>query len=329
VAMMSVSPAILYFNVHPGSSKTSAVTIANTGTASLSFTASEGTGGSASALAAGRGSLKPGTGSDPELEPQADLAWLTLSPTVGTIQPGSNRDVDVTCDGNVGTGNYTGYVVVEGNDPTNDLVVVPVHLTVSGVYLSNPSPGDTLFVGDSYAIHWSLSEEITSLELKLSTDGGVTFTSIDSGYVEAPFDWVVPEAESDSCVVEITCTTGSGSIRDTSDGLFSITGRVTAGPETVVPAVNVLRQNYPNPFNPRTSIHYSIEEPSHVVLKIYDVTGRLVRTLVDEFQGPTAGGRVVTWDGVDDGGRPVASGTYICRIVAGSFTEGRKMVLLR
>ena len=67
--------------------------------------------------------------------------------------------------------------------------------------------------------------------------------------------------------------------------------------------IAVLLPARPNPFNPRTVIPFALAEPSHVELAIYDLAGRRVATLVDEFQ--TAGRREVTWNGDDEQGGPL------------------------
>jgi hypothetical protein len=91
---------------------------------------------------------------------------------------------------------------------------------------------------------------------------------------------------------------------------------------------NALRQNVPNPFNPSTRIEYSLREDGPVTLRVFDVRGRLVRTLV-EAQRQTAGAHYARWRGIDDSGNPLPSGIYFYRLSAGSYKECRKMVLLR
>lgn len=104
------------------------------------------------------------------------------------------------------------------------------------------------------------------------------------------------------------------------------------GPPTGVKPIwldsNSLKQNYPNPFNPVTTLRYSIKECGRVTLKVYNVTGQLVATLIDEVKNPSDV-RPVTWNGRNDAGRPVASGVYFCRMTAGDFRATKKMVLLR
>ena len=89
-----------------------------------------------------------------------------------------------------------------------------------------------------------------------------------------------------------------------------------------------LHQNVPNPFNPATTIAYDVPGGgADVSIRIYDVTGRVVRTLVDEHR--PAGTHEVGWDGRNDAGVSVASGVYLYRMVAGRFVEAKRMVLLK
>jgi hypothetical protein len=91
---------------------------------------------------------------------------------------------------------------------------------------------------------------------------------------------------------------------------------------------NSLGQNYPNPFNPTTTIEYTLREQSPVELRIYNVAGQLVRTLVSDAK---AAGQVHTavWDGRNDAGQSVSSGVYFYRLTAKDFVQTRKMVLLK
>jgi hypothetical protein len=94
-----------------------------------------------------------------------------------------------------------------------------------------------------------------------------------------------------------------------------------------VPDRFVLSQNYPNPFNPQTHIIYQLPRAGRVTLTIYNVMGQAVRHLVNETRA--AGEHAVTWQGLDDAGRPVASGIYFYQLTAGQFVEIRKMLLLK
>ena len=90
---------------------------------------------------------------------------------------------------------------------------------------------------------------------------------------------------------------------------------------------DALGPNRPNPFNPHTEIRFELARGSRVSLRVFDVSGRLVRVLSD-FE-MAAGSHRVPWDGTDESGRAVASGTYLYRLDAAGFTRSRKMVLLR
>ncbi|HKJ81165.1 MAG TPA: ammonia-forming cytochrome c nitrite reductase subunit c552 [Ignavibacteriaceae bacterium] len=94
-----------------------------------------------------------------------------------------------------------------------------------------------------------------------------------------------------------------------------------------LPQTFSIDQNYPNPFNPTTTIKYTIPKESNVKLEIYDITGRLVNTVVNQSQ--SAGTYSVTWDGSNSSGQKVGSGMYLYRINAGSFIAVKKMILLK
>jgi len=92
--------------------------------------------------------------------------------------------------------------------------------------------------------------------------------------------------------------------------------------EIVVPLTYKLSQNYPNPFNPTTKINFSIPKDGKVVLKIYDVSGKEVYTLVNEFK--QAGNYNAIFNGSN-----LSSGVYFYRLNAGDFVESRRMILLK
>ncbi len=86
-------------------------------------------------------------------------------------------------------------------------------------------------------------------------------------------------------------------------------------------------QPVPNPFNPATTIRYDVPPPGGLVtIRVYDVAGRLVRTLVDGVQTP--GEKKVTWYGLDDRKVRAASGVYFCRMTAPGFERTKKLVLI-
>jgi len=112
------------------------------------------------------------------------------------------------------------------------------------------------------------------------------------------------------------------------EAAFSLALYGDAGSQSL-PKTFSLARNSPNPFNPSTAISYSVPEgkKARVTLKIFDLRGRLVCTLVDDEK--EAGSYTAFWDGTDQAGRHVSSGVYLCRMQAGDFSKVRKMVLLK
>lgn len=100
------------------------------------------------------------------------------------------------------------------------------------------------------------------------------------------------------------------------------TGLFTSTEAQQTPVDFALHQNYPNPFNPVTTIVYDVKQPAGVVLQIYDITGRLVQTLVESRHA--AGTYTIQFDA-----RHLASGIYIIRMQSGNFTATRNMTLIK
>ncbi|HTY37721.1 MAG TPA: Ig-like domain-containing protein [Bacteroidota bacterium] len=108
-----------------------------------------------------------------------------------------------------------------------------------------------------------------------------------------------------------------------------VKGTVTAVEQTAasLPQTFELDQNFPNPFNPSTSISYQIGTTGPVSLKVFDMLGREIATIVNGTM--TAGMHTSVWDGKDDRGEPVASGVYLYQLRAESGVVTKKMVLLK
>ncbi|MDH4337177.1 MAG: T9SS type A sorting domain-containing protein [Candidatus Krumholzibacteria bacterium] len=120
-------------------------------------------------------------------------------------------------------------------------------------------------------------------------------------------------------------------VSDRADLLYDILSQFGAvgapTPASGAPRVTRLDANVPNPFNPQTSIAFSLAQRGATTLAVYDVAGRLVRTLLDETR--EAGAHTVTWDGRAQSGARVASGVYFYKLVTGGVARTRKMVLLK
>lgn len=169
----------------------------------------------------------------------------------------------------------------------------------------------------------------TSLYTKIYENDEGTF--VDTG-------WSFPGVyKGDLCWIDVDCDCDLdffilGDDWGTYRGDLYLNERIPTGAhgddgESFVPPGRLVGHNYPNPFNPRTTIRYKVPVDGQVAVRIYDLEGRVVRTIDERTHD--AGEYEVPWDGHDDLGRPVASGVYFYRVEGSTFTDGGKMVLLK
>jgi len=135
-------------------------------------------------------------------------------------------------------------------------------------------------------------------------------------------DWLDTVAQGWRYHYKISATDDAGNESDASSP-----GVLTAAEESGPPRDFALHQNVPNPFNPVTAIAFDVPVRTRVKLAIYDVSGRLIRTIVDREMAP--GYKRVSWDGKDESGRDAASGVYFYRLFMPGFIQSRKMILVR
>ncbi|MFN7014541.1 MAG: FlgD immunoglobulin-like domain containing protein, partial [Bacteroidia bacterium] len=111
--------------------------------------------------------------------------------------------------------------------------------------------------------------------------------------------------------------------------IFKISNTFTTNISSDIEPVQVFRigQNYPNPFNPATTINFDLTNQTNVQLVIYDELGREIRPLLNESKNE--GAHSVNWDGRDNAGVPVASGTYFYSLITNGKQETRKMLLMK
>jgi hypothetical protein len=137
-------------------------------------------------------------------------------------------------------------------------------------------------------------------------------------YLGFPFETIVSESTRTEVMSRVV-------------GFFEIATEVApnADQNVSLPGRFALFQNYPNPFNPSTTITFSLpgEGPRRTTLKIFNVLGQTVRTLLDASL--VSGEHAIVWDGRDDDGQPVGSGIYLYTLKVGRLGHSRKMILLR
>ena len=126
-------------------------------------------------------------------------------------------------------------------------------------------------------------------------------------------------------------TDSSGSCSDSDIDELSVLGKAVVGEEDIIVTSFKLQQNYPNPFNPTTTINFNVQVDGIVTLKIYDITGRLVKTLINnEFKsaGNTKGYDVM-WDGKDNFGVGVSAGLYLYNLQSADMNVTKKMIYMK
>ena len=179
--------------------------------------------------------------------------------------------------------------------------------------------------GSGNQLTWDDNLEPDLLNYRIYRSADPNFTPGPGNYVESSItsNWTDPDYDGGMVIYyQITAVDCSGNESDASGSATA-----TAVGDPAVPTKFALHGAAPNPFNPTTTIRFDIGAATHVSLRIYDVSGRVVRTLVERDM-PQAQHSVV-WDGMNDAGDQVSSGVYLYRLSAGNFSAVRKMVMLK
>ena len=164
------------------------------------------------------------------------------------------------------------------------------------------------------------------LLLKINSDGDSLWTKTFGG-VESDKGYSVKQTSDNGYIIAgTTASFGNGfldlylirTIPDIENATASI---------QELPSSFYLHNNYPNPFNPITTLRYDLPEDALVNITIYDMMGRVVKTMVNSQQN--AGFKSVRWNATNDAGSPVSAGLYLYMIQAGEFRQTKKMVLLK
>jgi hypothetical protein len=111
------------------------------------------------------------------------------------------------------------------------------------------------------------------------------------------------------------------------EGRVKFDPQLSVGKNEIQPTQYILAQNYPNPFNPSTIMKFTIPVAAKVSLQVFDITGKLVRNLINEYK--QAGSYSVRFDARDYSGRQLSSGVYFYRLLAADQVITRKCVLLK
>ncbi len=223
-----------------------------------------------------------------------------------------------------------------GTNPRN-----PADYTTSVIYTGEPDVQRNIVVKDSLGVITTTSLNTAAFASKVQAhfqgngidfdnDGNyellVSFQGNQDSVTTTNLTWNVAASKYDTVITRIV-----------NDKSWAVMRFEFVGPDVgvaqhevtfITPEDYVLEQNYPNPFNPETTIEYVLPLNKKVSVRIYNMMGQVVRTLVkDELQ--SAGRQKVIWDGKNDAGLRVATGVYIYSLEFGNFKKTNRMTLLK
>jgi len=327
-ALIDISPDTVMYILEIGESDTMELTITNSGEEELVWAVGESQ----------RGENCP---------------WLAVDPVSGVTLPGETSHVELAANTEgFPAGHYECTLTTTSNDPGTPMVNTPVILEIVESALIGsveipldllpiPPSGDTVIM-NIHLLNISPKTRQAEVWINLVVPGDstervvlgprhLTFGGFDSLYHERSLR--IP-AKGPAGQYELRLNIGGfpGIVDFSSAFLFEKSPDArkrasTIDPGTAIPASSFLAGNYPNPFNPRTEIRYGLSEDAWVKLKVYDILGREIITLVDEFQH--AGHKSVEWRGEDLLGGKLGSGIYFYHIQAGTFSKMARMVFLK
>ncbi len=193
------------------------------------------------------------------------------------------------------------------------------------IFITSPLGGEEWSTGDTREIRW-LQSFTGDVSINLFRGDELVSEIVNNTSNQNSFNWTIPSGlvTADDYQIRISCS-ALPSLYAFSDSTFTISGGETVtnlNNQAGIPLENSLAQNYPNPFNPSTVISYGIAEGGYVTLKVYDITGREVASIVNENK--PAGKYSIPFNGSS-----LASGVYFYILRNGSFVQAKKFLLIK
>ena len=275
-----------------------------------------------------------GVGSAGTILKTTDGGRTWLSQSSGTTASFSAVDFYDTDRGIVGGGGVIRWTTNGGQD-WNPQTSGPALQGISGIAMLGPTTaiavGYYIYSSTDGGATWPDMDSVAAPLRAVSFSDPNTGTAVGSGVILRTLDgglsWTRQSPGLGSALFGVALATSSEGIAVGAGGIVyrTTTGGVFAGVGTVgrrIPEVNVLEQNYPNPFNPATTIRFTLEHPGFARLRIYNLLGQEVTTLIASEL--SAGPHTVRWEV-----RDVPSGVYFFRLEVGHFVETKKLILLR
>ncbi len=205
-----------------------------------------------------------------------------------------------------------------------------------------PTLSDTLIVNtdtdDAYSFFWEASEDVDNdvtytMTITLDYFGDIyseTYESNDTTIMVSGYEWAVLMTNLNlqrwSLEYIVESTDGEYTV-ESEVGEFVFENNALSVDEGITPIKFNLHQNHPNPFNPITTIRYDLPEATNVTISIYDMMGRKVRNLINSNQ--ISGYKSVIWNGTNDNGELVSGGMYFYSIRTNTYSQTKKMILLK
>jgi len=273
------------------------------------------------------------------------ISWLSALPPNFSLAPAESQTIPVQFVSVNSPGNYSAQIDLNSNDPINPTVSVPIDISILNslepdIQLPVTVINDTITDVPNPNMFFTIENNGTgelfyfiSDSLPLGQDWLVISELL--GTIESGGQIDIPYLYNRNNLVQGNNYSGKINIisNDPDERFASIQINVHyIDPSSIDDNVNIpltieLHQNYPNPFNPTTTIGYQVSANSFVKLKIYDLLGREIKTLVNKQQ--TAGSYKITWNGLDAFGSKVASGIYVYELRADLNVFKKKMILLK
>lgn len=186
--------------------------------------------------------------------------------------------------------------------------------------LVSPNGGEIFFQNDPVSISWS-SFFSDSLDISFSSDGGSSWILVARGHPSdsSKYFWNLPVLVAETCLFRINDSRWTDFF-DESDSVFTVTTPVNILADKNLPLSYKLGNVYPNPFNPTAKFAFELPEDSRVTIRMYDILGSVVRTVVDDFF--SAGSYNYRIDGSG-----LSSGVFFIRMKSGNFEQSLKMII--
>ncbi len=192
--------------------------------------------------------------------------------------------------------------------------------SINTVIVQVPNGGEVWLGGTTQTIKWS-AVNFTKVRIAFSSNNGSNWTIIADNLDASlgKYEWLIPDSPSNQCLIIVDSKSPANN--DRSDASFTIDKQVGID-EEVLPTTIALYQNYPNPFNPATTIKFSLPQSEFVDLRLFDATGKEVKTIVNRAM--SVGYHTINIDLSE-----LTSGVYFYRLKAGSFKNTRKLMLVK